>query len=292
MYDCEYLEEEFITYSYDALTRSGGRVTVQLGAVNQLPAKHIKVPFVNPEHTEEGFFDLRPYLNCFEQDDPVLVDAVRTMLVPPSTKEYNFQNLKKNINGEVGQALDAEFLVFGDDFKNGFFIEAGSTDGEYHSNTLHFEINRGWTGLLIEANPIFHKQGVSKNRKATLFGQCLGTQTKPHFADFDFEAVQKNDTQTFSMGGIVSDGREETNKVQCFPLYTILLALDNPTVNYCSLDLEGAEFAVLKTIPWDKVDIQVIFFIIKQDLELNACFNGIYRPPTDHIVIITYVSHQ
>ena len=24
-----------------------------------------------------------------------------------------------------------------------------------------------------------------------------------------------------------------------------------------SLDIEGAEFAVLKTIPWDKVDIQV-----------------------------------
>ena len=24
-----------------------------------------------------------------------------------------------------------------------------------------------------------------------------------------------------------------------------------------SLDIEGAEFAVLKTIPWDKVDIEV-----------------------------------
>ena len=44
------------------------------------------------------------------------------------------------------------------------------------------------------------------------------------------------------------------------PLYSILLALGNPTVNYFSLDLEGAEFAVLKTIPWDKVDIQVIQF--------------------------------
>ena len=27
---------------------------------------------------------------------------------------------------------------------------------------------------------------------------------------------------------------------------------------FLSLDIEGAEFAVLKTVPWDKVDIQVI----------------------------------
>ena len=35
-------------------------------------------------------------------------------------------------------------------------------------------------------------------------------------------------------------------RVQCFPLYSILLALGNPTVHYFSLDIEGAELAVLK----------------------------------------------
>ena len=34
-------------------------------------------------------------------------------------------------------------------------------------------------------------------------------------------------------------------------------AAGNPTVNLLILDIEGAEFAVLKTIPWNKVDIQV-----------------------------------
>ena len=46
--------------------------------------------------------------------------------------------------------------------------------------------------------------------------------------------------------------------MQCLPLFSVLLALDNPTVDYLSLDIEGAEEAVLKTIPWDKVDIKVI----------------------------------
>ena len=32
--------------------------------------------------------------------------------------------------------------------KNGFFIEAGSYDGEFHSDTLYFESNHNWTGIL------------------------------------------------------------------------------------------------------------------------------------------------
>ena len=70
--------------------------------------------------------------------------------------------------------------------------------------------------------------------------------------------------------------------MQCFPLYSLILATGNRTINYLryqklkhckviqflpqkqetikihfSLDIEGAEFLVLKTIPWDKVDIEV-----------------------------------
>ena len=42
---------------------------------------------------------------------------------------------------------------------------------------------------------------------------------------------------------------------QCFPLYSLLTAAAGAdiTVNYLSLDIEGAEFLVLQTIPWDKV---------------------------------------
>jgi hypothetical protein len=46
-------------------------------------------------------------------------------------------------------------------------------------------------------------------------------------------------------------------QMQCFPLYSLLLALGNPTVNLFILDIEGTEYLILKTIPWDKVDIEV-----------------------------------
>ena len=50
----------------------------------------------------------------------------------------------------------------------------------------------------------------------------------------------------------------ELTKFQCFPLFPVLLALDNPTVTLLSLDIEGAEFEVFRSLPWDKVDIEVI----------------------------------
>ena len=37
-----------------------------------------------------------------------------------------------------------------------------------------------------------------------------------------------------------------------------MLALGNPTVDLFSLDIEGAEIPVLKTIPWNKIDIKVV----------------------------------
>ena len=59
--------------------------------------------------------------------------------------------------------------------------------------------------------------------------------------------------------------------MQCFPLYTILMALGNPTVDLFSLDIEGAELQVLKTIPWDKVNIRVMLIEVNH---IGAIFQG------------------
>ena len=62
-----------------------------------------------------------------------------------------------------------------------------------------------------------------------------------------------------TMNRVVDPGAsEESVPVQCLPLYSLLLALGNPTVDYLSLDTEGGELEVLETLPWDKVDIRAI----------------------------------
>ncbi|XP_059083845.1 protein Star-like [Tigriopus californicus] len=63
----------------------------------------------------------------------------------------------------------------------------------------------------------------------------------------------------FNLGRIVdeSPGRKDKKvvDVMCLPLFAILKALKVPQVDYFSLDVEGNELDVLKTIPWDEVNI-------------------------------------
>ena len=46
--------------------------------------------------------------------------------------------------------------------------------------------------------------------------------------------------------------------VPCFPLETLLFALNRTHVDFLSLDIQGLELAVLETIPYNDVDITVI----------------------------------
>ena len=50
----------------------------------------------------------------------------------------------------------------------------------------------------------------------------------------------------YGLGGIVPPdvSNEEKQPIQCFPLYSFLLALENPRVNLLVLDIEGAEYEV------------------------------------------------
>jgi hypothetical protein len=41
------------------------------------------------------------------------------------------------------------------------------------------------------------------------------------------------------------------------PLYSILQSVNRTTVDFFSLDIEGNELDVLRTLPFDKVDIKV-----------------------------------
>ena len=57
----------------------------------------------------------------------------------------------------------------------------------------------------------------------------------------------------------VNDNQEATRKrprtqnIPCFPMETMLLALNQTRIDYFSLDVEGVELEVLQTVPFDKV---------------------------------------
>jgi hypothetical protein len=128
---------------------------------------------------------------------------------------------------------------------------------------------------------------IGKNRKAHIFPHCFSTKKTPEIVQFDAAGL---------LGGIIHKGREPGGifldnsvfshlpegfanmagqrrqiRMQCFPLYSVLLALGNPTVDLFSLDIEGAELQVLKTVPWHKVNIKVIIIEVNH---IGEIFKG------------------
>ena len=83
-----------------------------------------------------------------------------------------------------------------------------------------------------------------------------------HYLNFQALFDQNN-----NLGNLYAmDTEKETEKnlimVQCFPLYTYLLALNMTHIDYLSIDVEGAEIEVLKNLPFQRLSIQVslVFF--------------------------------
>ena len=206
----------------------------------------------------QGERSVRPVWNCFQQDSAILVNKVREIILEPNLKQdYNLSRpvkeilLMKQEDPDQYQDLSFEVENYFRQKKNGFFIEAGAVDGELDSHSLRLEVEHGWTGLLVEPNI---NDLPNKHRRAKVVETCLAIEARPHYVHFD----HLSSVRDFSMAGIVTQETETSTQLQCIPLYSLLLAMANPTVHWFILDIEGAEYQVLQTIPWDKVDIEMV----------------------------------
>ena len=175
------------------------------------------------------------------------------------------------MKGQYGQPLEIERLLLESKLwrkkKQGFFIEAGASMGEFISNTLYFELKHNWTGLLVEPNPDFLKELKLKNRNAWILPHCLSANPIVELYDFDASGyngglIQPGKTLPSDLGRTNKRNYEKfpqkTIQVQCFPLQAVLSALGNPLVDYFSLDIEGAEYSVLSTINWKKIHLSAL----------------------------------
>ena len=195
-------------------------------------------------------------------------------LQPPSSLPYNLNqdpvyikemlrssmfSIKKSINLLVNKT------------KNGFFIEAGALDGQFLSNTLWLEQNLNWTGLLIEPDSNNYRFLKNKHRKSWITNTCISDENFPKsiilstvnkwIKQQEFNWMYRGNSHNINYPFIRNmDKTTEANyqKVQCYPLYSYLKALDVYTIDFLSLDTQGGEFEVLKNIPWDKVNIYII----------------------------------
>lgn len=155
-------------------------------------------------------------------------------------------------------------------FKRGVFVEVGAWDGVCYSNTLFFEKERGWTGLTIEPHPDKYEE-LKKNRPSTVH---LNVAVNDVNEVVDFLTITG---ETSMLSGIKShyDPRHlqrienETKQlnttyttipIQSKRLDTIFTEHNVQRVHYLSIDVEGSEFNVIRSIDFGKVFIDVIGF--------------------------------
>lgn len=184
----------------------------------------------------------------------------KKMLTPPrspgSVKTIPFSRKEVDVPSNIEKLKWVQMLVIDGSPKNTqfFFVESGAHDGRFLSSTLRLETLFGWNGVLIEPQPKEFKK-ILKNRRVWAVNAALCVTSHPDYIDF---YVQNFTAES----GPELDAKRSKSKIKpklpCVPLYTILKALKVDVVDYLSLDIEGAELKVLKTVPFDKVKFKVM----------------------------------
>ena len=155
-------------------------------------------------------------------------------------------------------------------YKNGVFMDIGAHDGVSLNNTLFFEKSHNWSGINVEPIKNVYDKLV-QNRPICTNINCAVNNTDG-FAEFicntgytemisglkdefDIRHLTRLKNEINKKGGTTEIITVETKRVE-----TICDEHQIDHIHYLSVDVEGAEFEVIKSINFDKVKIDVIGF--------------------------------
>jgi FkbM family methyltransferase len=151
--------------------------------------------------------------------------------------------------------------------RNGIFVDIGAHDGESFSNTKFLEKYLGWSGICVEPIPEIYER-LKSNRSCTCIQGCITEKSGP-------VAFARVHGYSEMLSGVVSNyhpshinrinaeinthgGKIEAITVKGYNLTQLLLDHNIRHVDYLSLDIEGGELAILKSIDFKQIEIDVI----------------------------------
>ena len=158
----------------------------------------------------------------------------------------------------------------------GTFIEIGALDGISISNTLYFEKRWDWRGLLIEGHPptqraMFSNQARRSN--SVMFPAAIchwrpdGTSEALAFtrAGGGIATAITSSNPKFMKGWHQDHDDSQSLYSHCLPLQALIDSTAWYHIDLLSLDVEGAELLVLKTIDFHVTHIRVILVELDGD---------------------------
>ncbi|MDJ0877227.1 MAG: FkbM family methyltransferase [Halieaceae bacterium] len=179
------------------------------------------------------------------------------------------------------------------DYRDGYFVELGANDGFTQSNTYYLELKKSWRGLLVEPAPhnflsCLRLRGAN-NR--VFCNACVDFDYREKYVDIEYanlmsvskslpldldysstylhnaRAIQDINSQDMSFGA---------------PARTLTSLLDEAqaptTIDFLSLDVEGAEMAVLGGIDFSRYRFQFLLVECRDLAPLQSFLEGVgYR---------------
>jgi len=150
--------------------------------------------------------------------------------------------------------------------ENGVFLDIGAHDGVFLSNSYFFERKRNWQGICFEPNPRLYKDLVL-NREC----DCIEGAVSDEEGLFDFLDLEGVE----ALGGLIEkydpqhrqridrdfkkyQGQsKQIIKVRCYDINKVLQESKISYVDYCSIDTEGGELDILRSIDLDRLFVAV-----------------------------------
>lgn len=140
-------------------------------------------------------------------------------------------------------------------YKNkGVFLDVGGNDPINCNNTYLFE-KSGWTGIAIEPQTDFN-EAWENNRKTELLNYVIGEENKK----VNFISGGEKENGLSGVEGYNKVSKNNQNKIEKEQkrLDSILIERNINKVDLLSIDVEGYEMNVLKSIDFKRIDIKVI----------------------------------
>lgn len=166
----------------------------------------------------------------------------------------------------------------------GFFIDIGAFDGVHLSNTFSFE-QQGWNGICVEANPSMFKICVVNRPSSKCFHYAV---TEKYSGEVDFFVEEMGQLSTTLGDKEILDDIENRykrrsinfsgiNKIKV-PSITFDRLLSNyfpnlKDIDFVSLDTEGNELNILKSINFNKYNIELLLVEANKKKEKDKILN-------------------
>lgn len=131
-----------------------------------------------------------------------------------------------------------------------YFIELGALDGVEFSNSYFFDMELGWGGVLIEgetSNYLKLEQNRGKDPQKSVTTVHLAICIESQF-------IKMSGTGPMAAAGSQrSPGGTRITTVPCVPMQDVLTMAKLPYVDFYSIDVEGAELAVIHSHDFNSV---------------------------------------